>query len=141
MTLRKSTYMSIKQSLKIHSLQNSFTFKFMWKFLFKNIYLRINIRAKRKYRKVAGFMKDWFSGSSVHASSKSDREADGSTGCHLLEVCPKPERINYGPWATFSLPPVFVNKMVLTRSHVCLCVCYLWLISCCKDRVESFNRD
>lgn len=46
----------------------------------------------------------------------------------------------YGPWAKFSLPPVFVNKVLLRHRHA-LCIHLIYSCSPQQGEVEYCNRD
>lgn len=52
------------------------------------------------------------------------------------------ESSNYGPWAKCSLPPVFVNEMVLAHNHTAfLCIIYDCFPTSGVAKLSSCDRD
>ena len=49
------------------------------------------------------------------------------------------ELANYGPWVKSSLLPIFVNKVLLEHSHLCVFT-VLWSLLCHNSKVEELPQ-
>lgn len=67
--------------------------------------------------------------------ASSDFQLCRGAGVHLSR-----ESANSGPQAESGPPLVFVNKVLLAHSHICLSPDPLWLSACCKGGAEQFTE-